>query len=323
MCLTPTTSGRASLSHLRRVSLTGSGISSTTSSATEAKNSTHMFGSGSLICFRSPPSSLRAPLSCAASKALAKISSLIDVPNLYESRGYYTWRHPKTNKRYGLGRDREDAIDQAREANAALQQPKRLVQRVAAPARTLKDFLPAYRKIVEGRELKPSTRSRRKFELRLLEKHVGDVAIGPRQEDAAEITRHTAAFLATYEEADKLRMAKGLRSTLIDVYAAMASRGWLSVNPATVIKLKAPQVKRARLTLDDFWRIYEKAGELEPWAQNALALALVTLAHPIKPAPFRRFRPRARPCGRDSPRRPAYSSRIRDTVGRSVREWRA
>lgn len=38
-------------------------------------------------------------------------------PNLYESGGYFQWRHPVSGKRFGLGSDRQRAIREAREAN--------------------------------------------------------------------------------------------------------------------------------------------------------------------------------------------------------------
>jgi hypothetical protein len=44
-----------------------------------------------------------------------------DLPaNLYESGGYFVWRHPHTRKRFSLGRDRAYAIEQADAANAHL-----------------------------------------------------------------------------------------------------------------------------------------------------------------------------------------------------------
>ena len=37
--------------------------------------------------------------------------------NLYERKGYFSWRDPRTGKEYGLGRDKRSAFDQAIEAN--------------------------------------------------------------------------------------------------------------------------------------------------------------------------------------------------------------
>ena len=202
----------------------------------------------------------------------------MDLPdNLYESGGYYTWRHPGTKKRYGLGRDRQDAIGQAKEANAALCAPSRLTERISVPARTLRDYMGTYRAALDARTLAARTRYGRKRHLVAIEKALADVAIGPRPEEAAEITRRSALFLRGYADVGKRRMAKALRATLIDLYAAMAGDGWLTINPATVIKLEPAPVKRARLTLDDFWRIHEEAGKDDPWVQRSMELALVTL----------------------------------------------
>ena len=41
---------------------------------------------------------------------------------MYERNGYFSWRHPVTREEWGLGRDRESAIVQAREANARIEE---------------------------------------------------------------------------------------------------------------------------------------------------------------------------------------------------------
>jgi integrase len=46
-----------------------------------------------------------------------------DLPdNLYERDGYYSWRNPETGKEYGIGRDKAQAIAQARDANHFLEE---------------------------------------------------------------------------------------------------------------------------------------------------------------------------------------------------------
>jgi hypothetical protein len=197
-------------------------------------------------------------------------------PNLYESGGYYAWRHPRTGKRYGLGRDRGEAIAQATEANESLL-PTRLVDKLAPPARILRDFLPTYEGVLDRKRLAERTRYNRKRQLTAIGKGLGDVLITARTEDAAEITRRSSLFLQAYVDTGKLRMAKSLRSTLVDLYSAMASAGWLAINPARVIDLDPPVVRRARLTLDTFKRIYEAAAAFDPWVQRSMELALVTL----------------------------------------------
>jgi hypothetical protein len=209
-----------------------------------------------------------------------KPSSTLLPDNLYESGGYFTWRHPTTGRRFGMGRDRAQAIDEANEANQFLQQQtaQRLVERLAAPpGRTLASFLPIYEAALDGRKIAVLTCYARKRQIKTIGKALGQIAIGPRQEDAADITRQCAEWLRGYEKAEKRRMAKALRSTLIDLFGEMAAAGWVAVNPAAVIRLQNVTVRRARLTLDDFRRIYAAAMAFDPWVQHSLELGLVSL----------------------------------------------
>ena len=92
--------------------------------------------------------------------------------NLYESGGYYTWRDPRTKKKFGLGRDVADAIEQAREANEALAARPRLTDRIshAPTGRSLSDFLPAYRENMAAGKLAARTTMGRKSHLRAIER---------------------------------------------------------------------------------------------------------------------------------------------------------
>lgn len=205
--------------------------------------------------------------------------SRTDLPeNLYEWNGYFTWRDPVTGKKYGLGRNREKAITEAAQANVYIAgHLKTLLDRLIDPDRTIAAFCPQYLAAIETRELAPRTRYNRKRAIAAIREALGDVGIGARQEDAAAITRRCAEWLKTYERAGKRRMAKNLRSALIDLFGEMAAAGWLAVNPAKVIRLERVIVKRSRLTLDTFQRIYETAGQLHPWVRRSMALGLVTL----------------------------------------------
>lgn len=204
----------------------------------------------------------------------------IDLPaNLYESAGYYTWRDPRTGQRFGVGRDRSAAIEQAREANTHVERALRdsLVARISEPARTLAAFVPLYREAIESRNLAPLTRYERKRRLVHIEKELGHITVGPRQEDAADVTRQAADWLREISRGGKKRTAQAYRTTLSDLFAEMAAAGWVAVNPIEVIRLEAPVVKRARLTLDHFWKIYEAAAQLYTWVPRSLELGLVIL----------------------------------------------
>lgn len=190
--------------------------------------------------------------------------------NLYERRGYYSWRHPVTRKEYGLGRDYQEARQQAIEANESFRTPN-LAQRVETQQRTLGDFLPTYRKGLD--DLKPNTRSARKSEIKHIEEELSDIAIGVRFEDAPEMARRCHVFLDSFVKRGMNRTAKALRTRLVDIFAAMIAQGWLAVNPALHLKLPAVVVQRERLTLEDFRKIYAVAPT---HMQRAMELAVVT-----------------------------------------------
>jgi integrase len=194
--------------------------------------------------------------------------------HLYERRGYFTWRHPETRKEYGLGRDQESAIEAAKEANAHI--GKSLIERLALPVRLFGEFLPIYREHLKTLKFATNTNYARTSHLKAFSA-LKSVPIGTRYEDAPVITKACADFLDGYVKAGKRRQAKALRSTLQDVFACMAAKGWLTVDPARDLKLPAPKVKRQRLTLEDFRAIYKVAPEIDPWLPRAIELAIVTV----------------------------------------------
>ncbi len=203
-----------------------------------------------------------------------------DLPkNLYERGGYFSYRNPETGRELGIGYDRAQAIAEAQEANRHFERKAAgtLVSRLAGDTRTLAAFAPRYREILEARKIAPFTRYSALRYLKIVEHELGDVPIAPRQEDAAEITRRCADWLRSIEKTGKRRTAHALRDMLSDFFAAAAAAGWISVNPVDVIRLEVINVKRARLTLDDFRKIYEAAASMDRWVQRSLELGLVTL----------------------------------------------
>lgn len=210
--------------------------------------------------------------------------------NLYERDGYYSWRNPDTGREYGIGRDRAQAIAEAHDANALIAERKtgHLVQRLAGDVRTIKAFADRFKQVIDAKPLAGVTRYGRKWQTDAIVEQLGDVVIGPRQEDAVEITRRCALFVQGYEQAGKLRTAQTMRTRLIEMFAAMAAEGWIAVNPAEVLEVQAPKVRRQRLTLDDFWKIHKAALEHQPaWCARAYELALVTLQRREEISPMR------------------------------------
>ena len=190
--------------------------------------------------------------------------------NLHEPReGYYTFRDPRNGKLHVLGRiPLAQAIFEAHEANAAIAAaPRRsLVEQISAPVETVADLL-------DKMPYDGISQSTRKTWLTLdktIRAAIGDV---PCHELT---TKQCAAVLLPYKDAGKARMAQSLRSRLIAMCTEGMGLGWMDKNPASATKRVDVTVKRRRLTLDEFQRIYERAPEVSAWLQNAMLLALVS-----------------------------------------------
>src|SRR5688572_23195582 len=197
--------------------------------------------------------------------------------NLYESAGYYSWRNPATGKRYGLGRNQEYAIREAKAANMHIAAP-RLIERIEiTPKGTLAEYIPIYTANLKTRGLSKVTLYNRMSAIRAIARHMGHVPVGMRQEDTAVMTKGCADFIRTYNDAGKHRMAKFMRGILIDVFADMAKNWGLPLNPARVLPNEKVEIKRERLSIDQFNAIYKVAQKAQPWVCRSMDLAIVTL----------------------------------------------
>lgn len=72
------------------------------------------------------------------------------------------------------------------------------------------------------------------------------------------------------------RMAEAVRARLVTVCRRGQQLGWMPGNPAEVTARPRPAVQRGRLTLTQFWDIYEVAPHVAKWLQPAMKLAIVT-----------------------------------------------
>jgi len=197
-------------------------------------------------------------------------------PNLRDRAGYFSWTNPQNGREMGIGRvSRSDAIAQAREANAWVATQRSPVAPRSQGTRTIAGFVPRYLELLDRKKLSDSTRYGRRQQIATINKELGHVVIGASQEAVADVTRQCAEWLRVYEDAGKLRMAKGLRSTLKDFFGDVAAAGWTAINPITVISLGVPEIKRARLTLEAFHAIYETAKSHHPWVCRSLELGIV------------------------------------------------
>lgn len=191
--------------------------------------------------------------------------------NLYEHRGYYTWRHPKTRETFGLGRDRARAFTEAMEANikiAGLSRVERLVDRLDGPKRRdVASWFAKYDELLAKRELAANTRRSYKS---LCKRAVRMLGADSRLKSvtALQVTEVLDELAATGKE----RTAQALASFLRESFRSAIVQGWLDENPVRAVKASPVKVRRARMTLEIFRAAYKAA---DPWLRNAMALALV------------------------------------------------
>lgn len=194
-------------------------------------------------------------------------------PNLQQNAaGYFSWRDPRSGKSHGIGRDRQAAFMEARSANAMLAQEesRTLVEKIKvsdcpALSQWVDDWIAD---ISTG--LAHKTIKNHKSALSKLKATCGHLSL-------REITpKMIADVLEGYDKAGQGRMAELMRATSFDLFRAAEVRGHLEVgkNPVTSTKAKGSKVKRTRLSLELFLKVYEQTKK--PWLKRAMELALVT-----------------------------------------------
>jgi len=198
--------------------------------------------------------------------------------NLYVYRKnevyYYRYRHPKTRRDYGLGTDRQAAIQAARKLNSELMDYGRagdLVARVTGAHdffgtfidRFVDEILPGLRKR-HGGPLSAKTISEYRRELSHVKAALGSRPFG-------EINRRRVAeFLHTFPATASNRYRAVI--SLVSRYAI--ADGLMEENPIAKTIARTENVQRHRLNLKGYLVACSKA---EPWEQNAFAFALHTI----------------------------------------------
>lgn len=193
------------------------------------------------------------------------------VPNLYERKGYYSWRHPVTREEFGLGRNRTAAIQEAIEANLKFAKPHvRLIDRISGDhARTVGNWGEEYAKFLDKRELAKNTR---KGYASMNRRLVTMLGAGSMVKSVTAL-KMSEVFETVAVTEGKARLAQAFRHFARDWFREAIVQGWRDDNPVRETKLAAKvKVKRARLSLDVLQAVYAKS---EGWLRNAIALALV------------------------------------------------
>jgi hypothetical protein len=185
-------------------------------------------------------------------------------PNLYFSkkgpRFYYRYRNPETRKEHGMGTDKQAAVRAANELNGRLQ-PARidLVARVVGGIHRVDGWLDRYldiykKRTVKGRPISLGTVRN----MAALHKHIRE---GLGTLDVARVTtQQIAKFLDRFEAMPNT--SRALRGALQDIFAEAIRQGIITVNPVLPTRTPSVQVKRSRLSLEEFNTIYDAAGSL-------------------------------------------------------------
>jgi len=187
--------------------------------------------------------------------------------------GYYSWTSPIDGVEHGLGRDRQKAIGEARAANAWISQQRatNLVDKISGRLdRSWGKWLDKYEKILMARKLADNTR--RTYKSLLTRTRAAFDESMPVQ---AISTVMIADAIDALIEAGKHRIAQAWRSFLKDIFREAIAQGWTQSNPTEVTRAVEVTVRRARLSLEVFLRVYDLPS-LPVWLRNAMALALVT-----------------------------------------------
>lgn len=196
--------------------------------------------------------------------------------NLYERKGYFTWRHPLTREEFGLGRDKATAFPQAIEANlhiAGLRGKARLIDKLTGSAeRTVGAWNEKYQgKLKAGDFAACTLRQYKSLGKRMVATFKAETPL--HAVTALQVSQGLESIAVTE---GKARLAQALRNFMRDSFREARVQGWyIAENPVMDTKLPvAVTVKRSRLSLEVFQQIYAKTELV--WLKNAMALALVT-----------------------------------------------
>src|SRR3990172_9547014 len=199
------------------------------------------------------------------------------VRNLYEnSNGYFVYRRPDNGKRFGMGKDRHQAIQAARELNERLMTSNSRVEKVLGEKLDTITFEQHTQYVIkhvwEQRlllppgakgKMSPSTVDNYKGLIKVLNRDMGGKVLND--------VNFTVKFVASFLERQTPNMSQMYRRVFSILFNKAISRGYLKTNPAQMTDLAVVTVARKRLSLELFLAIRE---EVTPWMQNAMDLAI-------------------------------------------------
>jgi len=202
----------------------------------------------------------------------------------------YRYRDPRTGKFHGMGVDKAAAIADAKALNAILLQAH---SRVSAIAVQIPDTPRLSAVILKHEELSESRHARGKLASNTLKKKRGYCnairkALGDKPIGEVSV-RDIADLLAKYEGRESAALE--CRKEAVEIWKTAMHEGWATDNTPEKTRPPEVEVKRSRLTLDNWRLVREAANGLEPWIGLSMDLAIVT-AQRVEDIGLMEFRPR-------------------------------
>jgi len=190
-------------------------------------------------------------------------------PNLYENKGYYTYRRPDTGTKHGMGRDRAKAQDAARILNARLMSGGDLVADVMgetgiALSVAIKAWLKEW--VEADPKLKDWTKKAKRGRGNRLIKDAGNMMLEHIN------TRWCAEYLTTNHPGSAYVQ---YRAVLSQIFQFAQTKGWIDKDPVVPTRTTNHYAKqRRRLTVEQFKAMHVIAPD---WMQIAMELSLLCL----------------------------------------------
>jgi integrase len=186
-----------------------------------------------------------------------------------DSSPRYYFRHPTTGKVAGLGSDRLEAIEKATLMNAALIQAGITKQKAIPKGVRMQDIIKRWEPSALDGLAESSVKVTANW-IRIIGEAIG-------QQTANAVTTAMLFQFISQHPASSQKRLKGLLVRLFD-YSLSTGERTVPTNPAVAVHVdKQPEVKRQRLTLDQFRAIYDASPV---WAQSAMMIMLQTTLRP-------------------------------------------
>lgn len=137
--------------------------------------------------------------------------------------------------------------------------------------REFSEWLDEYEKLLASRKYAKKTLQNKFALLRVIRRELGRKSI-------RKITpRNLADFIDLYTVRDNTSAAKSAYILMRDIFREAWLAGWIQYSPALPLRPPKDPVKRARLVLDEWKKIYKLSRVIcRPYMPHAMALALVT-----------------------------------------------